>query len=267
MSCFLPPEILDIVVDHLHEDPVTLKKCCVVSKSWVPRTRRHIFERVNFSARRPSPAMWAMKFPDPSNSPAHYTRTLTFAGINNIAADADVCRWIRAFHNVVHLRVTMAVGDWVVCGQMTLVPFYGLSPAVRSIYLECVYAPPSEVFDLLWSFPLLRDIELISCNLVSGAGTWTTPLTSPPLTGSLELHGWLAIVPRFLDLPNGLNFTKITSGCSTGADFKLGMDLVSACSGTLEYLNIVDCFPGVFPSALVSGPYITATFSPGHSLV
>ncbi|KAF9642961.1 hypothetical protein BDM02DRAFT_3104213, partial [Thelephora ganbajun] len=44
----LPPEILDYIVDFLYNEPETLKQCCLVSKSWVPRTRKHLFADINF---------------------------------------------------------------------------------------------------------------------------------------------------------------------------------------------------------------------------
>ncbi|KAF9645264.1 hypothetical protein BDM02DRAFT_3073690, partial [Thelephora ganbajun] len=44
----LPPEILDYIVDLLHDEPETLKQCCLVSKSWVSRTRKHLFANVEF---------------------------------------------------------------------------------------------------------------------------------------------------------------------------------------------------------------------------
>ncbi|KAF9789295.1 hypothetical protein BJ322DRAFT_1000309, partial [Thelephora terrestris] len=40
---FIPPEICDHIVDFLHDDPKTLKQCCLCSRSWVPRTRKHLF--------------------------------------------------------------------------------------------------------------------------------------------------------------------------------------------------------------------------------
>ena len=48
MSISLPPEIFDLIVEHLREERTTLKVCCVVAKSWVPRARRHLFTRVEF---------------------------------------------------------------------------------------------------------------------------------------------------------------------------------------------------------------------------
>ncbi|KAF9789198.1 hypothetical protein BJ322DRAFT_1000595, partial [Thelephora terrestris] len=49
MLPYLPPEILDLVTDNLSDEPSTLKACCLVSKSWVPRTRKHLFASVKFN--------------------------------------------------------------------------------------------------------------------------------------------------------------------------------------------------------------------------
>lgn len=38
-----PAEIIDLVIDHLYEDRAALNKCSLVSKSWLPRSRFHIF--------------------------------------------------------------------------------------------------------------------------------------------------------------------------------------------------------------------------------
>ena len=266
MTRFLPPEILDIVVDHLHDQQTTLRACCVVSKSWVPRTRIHLFAHVTFNARRFRIESWMKAFPDPSNSPAHHTRTLTIHGRQLItAAGADVGRWIRAFHNVVHLHAgTRGLGD----DQVSLVPFHGLSPAVRSLRLESTHARPSEVFGLICSFPLLEDFAL----LVFGYGDedrWSTPSTSPRLTGSLELRSVVGgigpITRRFLDLPSGPNFTKIVLACVDETDFESTTDLVSGCSDTLESLNVSDYLQGAFPPALVPDRYLISAFRPVHS--
>ena len=101
----LPPEILDYIVDFLHYQPKTLKRCCLVSKSWVPRTRKHLFREIIF--RHPSNLkVWKDTFPDPANSPAHYTHCLSFRyRIEVIAAiveEGDY--WVRIFSSVVKLN-------------------------------------------------------------------------------------------------------------------------------------------------------------------
>jgi len=129
MPCTLPPEILDLVIDHLHDEPTTLKACCVVSKSWVPRTRKHLFARVDFRAVELSVERWKKNFPDPSNSPAHHTRTLCIRDLPTLTAeDTEVGGWIRSFHNVVQLRLEHITWEGP---QSPLIHFHGLSSTVR----------------------------------------------------------------------------------------------------------------------------------------
>ena len=45
---YLPPEILDCIVDILHDQPKTLQKCSLVAKSWIPRIRLHLLAKISF---------------------------------------------------------------------------------------------------------------------------------------------------------------------------------------------------------------------------
>jgi hypothetical protein len=101
----IPPEIWDYILDLLHGESETLRRCCLVSKSWVPRTRKHLFREILilFSA---DVDAWKEAFPDPVNSPACYTHPLT-VGCEHVTAGvaAEEDGWIRAFYNVVQLRI------------------------------------------------------------------------------------------------------------------------------------------------------------------
>lgn len=66
----VPPEMPDLIIDHLYDDPTALKTCCIVSKSWVPRTRKQLFARVKFDSTGFRFKLWKKAFPDPSNSPS-----------------------------------------------------------------------------------------------------------------------------------------------------------------------------------------------------
>jgi len=120
-------------------------------------------------------------FPDPSNSPAHYTQTLTIQDSRLVtAAGADAGRWIRAFRNVVclHISIYDSPGD----DQVPL-PFHGLLPTVRSLHLEFAHVRPPEVFGLVFISHLedLTSFDFRYGNEVDGR---TTPSTSPRLAGS-----------------------------------------------------------------------------------
>ena len=122
MPCPFPPEILNLIVDHLHTEPTTLNACCVVSKPWIHRTRTHLFARIKFDTTNSDIERWKKAFPDSSSSPAHHTRHLLVRGLSAVTA-ADAGGWIRAFHNLVHLQLEGVGGG----ERVSLIPFHGLS--------------------------------------------------------------------------------------------------------------------------------------------
>ena len=255
---FLPPEILDLIADHLHDEPTTLKTCCTVSKSWVPRARKHLFARVEFYASESHMERWKKAFPDPSHSPAHHTRALFICGALAVtAADAGVGGRIRTFHNVVHLKL-------VNLDRVSLVPFHALSPAVRSLHLTYFTA---DVFDLVCSFPLLEDLALHILHPESQTDGWIPPSSSPKLTGSIRLriHGRAhPVIRRLLDLPDGLHFSKINVMFYDNETEPVA-DLVSRCSDTLESLHILNCPSSTLPSVPVTSRHLTAACESRHT--
>ena len=262
MSRYLPPEILDLVVDNLHDQPTTLEACCVVSKSWIPRARRHLFAHVELNTFGPSIGLWMTVFPDPLNSPAHYTRTLTVTGLRfEAGTDDEVTPWLRAFYNVVDLRVeTLGWSDPEL--------FRGLSPNIRSLRLVAPMTRPSAMFGLIYSFPLLEDLTLLSLSSEPGDDGWVIPSTLPTPTRSLLLSGGIGpVIRRLLDLQNAPHLTKIAFEFLYETDFRLAMNLVSRCSGTLESLDITEVLLGAFPSPSVLYRYLTATIRASHDLV
>jgi hypothetical protein len=83
----------------------TLQRCCLVSKSWVPCTRKHLFREIRIVSAA-DPEAWKKAFPDPVNSPACYTHSLTVGSTQVIAiTGTEWGGWIRAFCNVVRLQI------------------------------------------------------------------------------------------------------------------------------------------------------------------
>ena len=65
--------------------------------------------------------------------------------------------------------------------------------------------------------------------------------TSPPLTGSLELsltRGIKPVTRLLLQLPNGVRFRKFECTWNLSHDIWHTMELVEACSDTLEFIDI-----------------------------
>ncbi|KAJ3502591.1 hypothetical protein NLJ89_g8816 [Agrocybe chaxingu] len=72
MDTQLPQELFDNIIDHLHDDHISLRTCALVSSAWLHRVRTHIFNRVtldwhkslggrgtgfSFFARSPQPSL------------------------------------------------------------------------------------------------------------------------------------------------------------------------------------------------------------------
>ena len=251
MSPSLPPEILDLIVGQLHRQRATLKTCCLVSKSWVSRTRALLFAHVLFHPLLSPIESWMRTFPDPFNSPAHYARGLSIDPpriVTTASMDAHV--WIRSFRNVASLSVhSFRVNN----SQISLAQLHGLFPVLESLTFSLSSVPSSELFKLACSFPSLKDLSLLHPENQPDI-EWTIPSTSPKLTGSLTLvasDGIQSNVRRLLDLPGGLHFSRISVLCPD-RDAESIAQLVSRCSETVEFLSIYyhnHDLSSMFPSA------------------
>jgi len=92
---YLPRETVDYIIDLPCGEPKTLKQCCLVSKPWVPRTRKHLFAYIRFRYADDLES-WKKTFPDVVNSPACHAREL-LVGCPwlVVAADAGEGGWIQ----------------------------------------------------------------------------------------------------------------------------------------------------------------------------
>ena len=236
---YLPTELLDHIADLLHDTSDALKSCCLISKSWIPRTRKHLFADVKF--RTPTNlSTWKNTFPDPSTSPACYTGSLFIKYPQPITpADAEEGGWITTFSRVVRFGVDIHQST------VDLVPFHAFSPAIKSLHITFLRLPPIQILDLAYSFPSLEDLSLSSPTWsyygLNAELTATPPPNPPAFTGSLELFLWGGMSPiasQLLALPSGLHFRRLKLTLRRGGDISSTMELVERCSSTLETLEI-----------------------------
>ena len=253
-----PQEILDLIIDCLHDDLKTLKTCCVVSKRWIHRTRYHLFNHLIFPPGRHYVSQWRKTFPDPLNSPSHYTRILSIEFLDRVTT-VDV-NTLLTFCGVSNLNL-------YICEEyrqhLSLALLRGFSSTVRSLGLTFDDLQISEVPDLICALPLLEDLSLVCFYDRHLDEAWNkAPLSLPRFTGTLELRlegGIRFFARQLLDLPNGPHFNEIAVEWSRIDDVELTIDLVSRCSGTLESLEISNFVPCAFPSAIISSRQLTST--------
>ena len=262
----LPAEMLDHIVDQLQDTTDALRNCCLVSKSWIPRTRKHLFADIELPTAE-SLQSWKKTFPDLSTSPAHYAKTL-FVGFPEIVMSAEAGAWIRGFSRVVHLKMA-SNGPFVYSATASFVPFHGFSPIMKSLSVMLSALPFPQIFTLILSFPLLEDLALYgsycprnrSGDVFDGLPTVTQSPGTPVFTGSLKLFlrgGMKPITHWLLSLPGGIHFRKLTWAWFLEEELSLTGALVEACSHTLESLTIV---PYLSESILPLRPHKIAQYS------
>ena len=238
---YLPQEILDSIVDLLRDNSNALKECCLVSKTWIPRTRKHLFAEITFNTERDL-ISWK-KFPDPSTSPAHYTDTLH---VGCLYAATPAGGWIRGFSRVVNLKLDASnLNPYADDLETFLAPFHGISPTTKSLRVYFAVLPPSRVLNLILSLPFLEDLTLAGDLSNTDGPDWPSttiqPSNLPTLTGSLEFHpgvGIRSIAHRLLSLPGGIHPRNPTLTVCNEEDRLLVVALLEECSYTLESLDI-----------------------------
>ena len=183
----LPPEILDSIVDLLSDKPETLRQCCLVSKSWIPRTRKHLFAVVVFRAERYLNA-WKKTFPNPSNSPANYTHVLKIGFIGAIIEDG--CPPI--FPRLARLEVNETLDfGW---NYMDYITFQKFPHTLKSLSVGFLSISPPRLFNLIRSLPFLEDLFFTSGTADMNDNYQDGPHIADPPPTSLEPLGFACIM-------------------------------------------------------------------------
>lgn len=223
----LPPEIVDHIID-LVDNYRTLETCSLVAKSWVCRSRTHLFrDVVLFSHRR-----WQKIMPVGDTSPAIYTRTLTLVQSNTPRG-----RWINTdslYPFFSHLRDFKNVDSLILDGWVPsrfseggLKKYFGhFGKRLRSLELAGERMSPDSFLVLLGLFPNLEDLSVKE--RVDGEGTTRALVVPPKLSGRLTICVKTATLSQTLcTLP--LRFREICLQ-EHHHDYQ---ELVNACAETL----------------------------------
>ena len=183
----LPPEIVDHIID-LTDNHRTLQACSLVAKSWVCRSRVHLFrDVVLFSHRR-----WQRAMPVGEISPAIYTRTLTMG-----QSGTPQGKWINTdtlYTFLSHLRDFRNVENLILDGwephgfsEGGLKKYFGhFGGRLRSLELGGQRMSPESFVILLGLMPNLED--LLVKERVEGSEATRVPSVSPKLSGRLTIR-------------------------------------------------------------------------------
>ena len=226
----------------LHDELSALRACCLVSKSWVPRIRRHL---LTISLRADLLSNRGCKLPHPLHArpPPFRFQSGHYCNFGS-ASLGSLLHPYRRSSSANHGAL-----------ERPLLLFHSTtrttSPTLKSLYLSNSLPPPhSQRFSTSLVRFLFSEVCCCGCQISCDgkADKWNDLPASQKFTGSLMLSGSnLDVTRRLLGFPGGLHFSKIRVFCPIGGG-NFPTELVPKCSDTLKSLCV-----GSFWSALSTG--------------
>lgn len=237
----IPQEIVDEILAHLAADFGSLRSCALVSRSWVPSCRRHLFHTITFTSRETY--RWLEIFPVPEQSPAHHIRRLGFwTGLAYEGVPAKFFEYTPWFTNAKVLTLSGFVGFQP--SQMSL--SWRFPKSVTSLIVRTGVIDLPRIWDIMALLPNLDDLSLSGDLTDSRAPAGVGTTLSGKFGGRLELLDGIArkdVMSTLLEVPTGLHFTEIGIRCVHKCLLPT-IGLVEACGRTLVKLSYTDDFHG-----------------------
>ena len=231
----VPQEIVDEILDHLATDSSfrALRACALVSKSWVPSCRRHLFYTARFTSRDMD--RWLKSFPAPEESPAHHVRELRVRIVGDHCVPERFFEYARWFMNV---KMSL-LGSGGLCQRRP--SLWKLPQSVTSLTINMDVVTLVQLRDIMAQLPSLDNLSLsgspvpVDRSALLGVGT----TLRGRFGGKLLLRDGCAhkdVADVLLGVPTGLRFTEVDIRCMPECLLST-VRLVEACGKTLVKLS------------------------------
>jgi len=245
----LPPELIDHILEFLHDDRESLEAASLVAKAWTSWSQAHIFETLHLTPINIQ--RWLKNISPDVDGPASHTRTLTLEEyrllpwINPQYLDFPFSS-LASFRDVrslslVHWNATLFNGA-------SPEPYFGhFGKSLRALSLRFCTLAPATLFDLFSLLPNVQDLTIAYLFPHSGKPDTIpdVPEITPSFRGTLslaDLDSGHLILKALAALP--LRFTTISiQGCTFYEPDAYQM-LLTSCRDTLVVLRFEKSYRG-----------------------
>ncbi|KAJ7110610.1 hypothetical protein C8R44DRAFT_800331 [Mycena epipterygia] len=190
-SSQLAQELVDHIIDFLHDSQDDLAACALVSRSWTYAAQSQIFQRIAFglSIQAENARMWA-RFQGISNASPHLIRYVRRLHVSALREQLSA----ETFLAICNFPFTNLDGAFVSCHSLTLSSALALQqllslPTLRREHIKCYRTEPM-VFLQIWDRCALslRHLELGSRPEISDALLSTQNCSAPIRLESLRIR-------------------------------------------------------------------------------
>lgn len=235
------PELMDYVIDFLHDDPRSLRACSVVRRAWSTSARFHLFETISITRSDQLKNLQDSTVPFRFSSVQRMLLVGTRA-VGNTLEILEAPYW-RRFSHLTRLCITH-IGVTSLDEEEKLHDFFLNFPLLRVLTIGyCDFTSPRAIVKVMQSMPCLFALEIY--------GTIWSPLDlgGPPAQGSLpfairhlRLSGGLrpyVFVRCLIAACPVLDIRSLSLG-ENGVDYNDFTAILTRCSKTLKMINLLE---------------------------
>ena len=246
----IPEDIIDEILDHLAADSdfKSLRACALLSRSWVPSSRRHLFHTVDLTWGKMD--RWYNTFPVPEESPAHHVLVLH---ISNNAIDWVPVKFFDHAPRFTNVRKLFLFGGEH-CAGPRVPSLWKLPESVTSLAISASNgASLVKIWEIVAQLPNLDDLSLqgrfIQADRSALLGIGTVPRGR--FGGKLVLRNVYGAGRghiEFLEILTGSPFSRVEIDYAREY-IPAVIRLVEACSQTIVKLSLNVRYSGKYHSS------------------
>ena len=156
----LPPELIDRVIDFLHDEPKALAACSLVASSWTTTSRYHLFSTVKLI----NDADWAKfgRLVEISPTLVHCIRNITTDTNNSPSA-----KWIAACASFTSLNQITLFGSIFPPWQSEAAAISSVAHKITTLTLNLAFASGNDFWPIVRMFPNLVSLRPIGTRSVT----------------------------------------------------------------------------------------------------
>ncbi|KAI0928933.1 hypothetical protein AcV5_006345 [Taiwanofungus camphoratus] len=207
MPAVFPPELFDETIDHLWDDPKTLKACSLTCRDWVPSSRLHLFRTMRIYTAADCARFGALL--KSASVIAQCVRTLTISaeynGVDSEGRAVEDDAWVNtAVGFLAKLTRVNTLGlarvRWSALLPETQDAFFDMFRCVRTLFLfEVRFNASRDVLDFLSAFPYLGELYFHGVSWAHNSPRPMIPIGKNAGTSMSNEQGRMQLTYLFLD--------------------------------------------------------------------
>ena len=211
MSSYIPPELIDQIIDYLHNDPKSLNACALTAKDWLPSARYHRFRSIRFQSAKKIDSFHQFSQFAPGLLPYYQEAIICdnsgYVPASILEAAANACLTLPNLERIKFNNRIYASTPRVV----TIL--YPIANKITTLNLSgTLFASSNDFWPLICSFPNLNVVQACDVTFGSMEETAFLPVSTyePPITTfcvSTSRQGF--VIEHLIDPPFPLCFLEI----------------------------------------------------------